>query len=809
MNGTVKFAAVVCGIVMLAGVTALHALWMKGGVAVVSSSGEKSPQVMTTDENRGAIIALHNRLSTPGSSDIIAQRVDWLGNTPWGASGVTVCDAADIQEYPAITYDGSGGAFIAWQDNRNTFDFDIYAQRVDDDGNTQWINNGIPICNSGQNQEEVNIVSNSPGEAIVTWADFRNASHYDIYAQRVDELGNVLWGGNGAVVCNFGFSQYRPQIVSDGAAGAIISWTDDRNGSEDIYAQRVNISGTCQWFVFGVEICTAADYQSEHRAIADGFGGAIFAWKDYRNSNEDIYAQRIDSNGDTLWPADGVAICTEASNQYMVELVSDGAGGAILTWYDSRSAEGDIYAQRIDAGGSTQWTADGIPVCSAAGMQYEPRIASDGNGGVIITWMDDRLGVGGGGLYAQRVDPSGNTLWQENGVPVRSGGPSTFSPRIISDGNDGAVITCAVYVDDYIEHLYGSRIDGDGMWGLPPYITGIADVPADQGGKVTVTWDATEIDNYIHQLVTHYSVWRSLSSQELTALMARGQECVDLSSVHAGFEGPAYRYVQAGAAAYGWEWIGNMDAHFLGSYTYTAPTLYDSSGTDSKHHHFFVSAHTSDPFVFWDSAADSGYSVDNLAPCPPMCLAGERVAEPEGVYLSWSPNVEIDIDGYRVYRGVSEDFTPGQENLLSSSCDTFFLDEGFLWCHYYKISAVDVHGNESGFSLLRPEDVTGVEDPETPDVPAESFLAQNYPNPFNPATTIRFGLREAAYMRLRIYDAAGRLVRTLVDGHREAKSYQLTWDGRDGMGLELASGIYFYRLTAGDFVETRKMVLLR
>ena len=95
------------------------------------------------------------------------------------------------------------------------------------------------------------------------------------------------------------------------------------------------------------------------------------------------------------------------------------------------------------------------------------------------------------------------------------------------------------------------------------------------------------------------------------------------------------------------------------------------------------------------------------------------------------------------------------------------------------------------------------------EVPAASALAQNYPNPFNPATTIAFSLKAAGPVSLRIYDPAGRLIRTLVDGSRTAGNHEVSWNGLDDAGRQVTSGVYFYSLAAGDFVKTRKMILLR
>ncbi len=88
-------------------------------------------------------------------------------------------------------------------------------------------------------------------------------------------------------------------------------------------------------------------------------------------------------------------------------------------------------------------------------------------------------------------------------------------------------------------------------------------------------------------------------------------------------------------------------------------------------------------------------------------------------------------------------------------------------------------------------------------------LAQNYPNPFNPSTTIKFGMKAKGLVTVRIYDVAGRLVRTLVNEVKDAGAYSAVWDGRNNLGANVASGIYFYRMETAGFQATKKLVLLR
>src|SRR5712664_2056878 len=124
---------------------------------------------------------------------------------------------------------------------------------------------------------------------------------------------------------------------------------------------------------------------------SDGAGGAIVTWYDNRSGNWDIYAQRVNAEGVPQWTADGVALCTAANNQFDPTIASDGAGGAIVTWNDFRSGSGfDIYAQRVNAAGVPQWTVDGVALCTATNDQWRPMIAPDGAGGAIVTWYDLR-----------------------------------------------------------------------------------------------------------------------------------------------------------------------------------------------------------------------------------------------------------------------------------------------------------------------------------------------------------------------------------------------------------------------------------
>ena len=96
------------------------------------------------------------------------------------------------------------------------------------------------------------------------------------------------------------------------------------------------------------------------------------------------------------------------------------------------------------------------------------------------------------------------------------------------------------------------------------------------------------------------------------------------------------------------------------------------------------------------------------------------------------------------------------------------------------------------------------------EVPKVYSLAQNFPNPFNPSTRIQFALPVKGHVSLKIYNVGGQLVKTMQDGVMDAGSHELTWDGSNNLGSNVASGVYFYKINAGDNYENmKKMVLLR
>jgi hypothetical protein len=194
--------------------------------------------------------------------------------------------------------------------------------------------------------------------------------------------------------------------------------------------------------------------------------------------------------------------------------------------------------------------------------------------------------------------------------------------------------------------------------------------------------------------------------------------------------------------------------------------------------------------------------VDNLAPAAPAPFTGAYFNGTTN--LHWGPNHEADFAVYRIYRGATAGFVPVPGNLVTAKPDTGFADSGPAGS-YYKLSAVDLHGNESPFALLTPD--------QTLDAPGSAAfrfaLARPSPNPAVGSADVEFSLPAVQSATIGIYDGQGRRVRTLVRGQRPPGRQSVRWDGRDDGGATVHSGVFFLRLESAGRSAVVRFTLLR
>lgn len=430
----------------------------------------------------------------------------------------------------STTTDGAGGAIISWDRGGPTARIEI--QRIDASGDILWQKNGIGVSSSMRQQVGPGVLNDGLVNTIVVWTErelqwgrYPIANSADIYAQKIDGSGNLLWGPEGIQITNIQNSdQTFSGMVSDGNGGAFIAWMDYRNGNPDVYMQHIDNNGSLLWDVNGVPICTTPDTQGGILMTPDDSGGVVIAWNDYRNDVFNIYAQKINTNGDYLWQSNGVQVATERVKvvdpwwtRGGPSIVSDGNGGAIIVWPDFTAKyynylySKEIFAQRIDGDGNIKWSYNGEQI-SAAGYSLQkypwtPNIASDGNGGAFILWNDRGGRYSAGRVVARRIDNDGNFPWGTSERVIFENEPwwGVSVSSVVSDGQGGGIVAFGAQnpCHGYESDVYTQRFDsaGNTLWNpkgvnasnLPSADFSGGFVSDGKGGAITIwqNWDSS------------------------------------------------------------------------------------------------------------------------------------------------------------------------------------------------------------------------------------------------------------------------------------------------------------------------------
>ncbi|MCH8928116.1 MAG: carboxypeptidase regulatory-like domain-containing protein [Candidatus Marinimicrobia bacterium] len=346
-------------------------------------------------------------------------------------------------------------------------------------------------------------------------------------------------------------------------------------------------------------------------------------------------------------------------------------------------------------------------------------------------------------------------------IPVLNG---TYTVEAFADGFEQAIVEGVVVLDNTVNVDFNLQPRTSGL----PDVFSVRDFPDDQGRQVIVGWYGVSLD---FADVTNYSLWRLDESE--------GGE-VDTTFIKSIPDVNLHRYFR--------------DAPTRGDFI--PPSQFFPST-------FLVIAHTEfDGFLM--GSPGTGESVDNLIPEAPSLVGAANAA---GIELSWTEIVEEEAKFYTVYRSVGDGagFSP-----LANVTGTVYLDSEFSvrGTYVYYVTATDFSEQEgessNEFSFL----ITGV-DGFSGAIPKVFALDQNYPNPFNPTTRINYQLPVSGNVVVEVYNLKGEIVTTLVDGLMQAGFHSVEWNGLTSTGNQISSGVYLYRIQAGDFNKVRKMIMLK
>ena len=731
-------------------------------LAICTDPSDQDAPAVLADDNKGAFVAWMDHRAGNG---IYMQHLDKDGNPLWATNGIVAVSGATGDEIVMVP-DGTNGFFLLWMDARSTGGSVVYGQRVNGSGVPQWVSTGVALTGTGTSINRVirnglHAVADGTGGAIACWEQhnvdrFGTETPITARAQRTDGIGTRVWGTSGITLSSGTGGQGNPDLAADGSGGAIITWDEARSGLMHVYAQRVNSAGLPLWSTNGNSVEVNA---MDPSVISDGSGGVIVAFTSTAN---DIWAHRMDANGGHPWSISKL-VCNASGTQNYPVLVTDAAGGAVIAWNDLRSGIVNLYAQRLNAAGNPQWTANGVNVAYTPSAYGPASMVSNTIGGAALAWTDYRINQSYD-IRGACVDNTGST-WTIANSAVCTTGDTQNMQAMAPDGRGGGIIVWKDWRTGRAD-IYAQRIEPYGYIADPsPRITSVEDIPADQGGWVKVSWTASYVDNEFAPGTFTYSVYRRLSPTQF-------------------------------------EFMGTQPLGPQAQYSMLVPTLADS-GAANPFTAYRVEARVAlGPMPHWYSSVDSGYSVDNVVPNGPSGLTGSYI---NGVTsLEWVPDTDVDLAAYRVYRGTFAEFAIAPASRIAEVRTPGYIDAAGA-PYAYRVTAVDRNGNESlaiawvPSGGLGPADAGGVTRLDAP-----------RPNPALMSATLQFVLARPSTVHLTVCDIAGRLVRELSAEHMEPGEHRVAWDLRNAAGGRVAPGTYFVRLkTDGQPLLTRPLVVVR
>lgn len=424
-------------------------LWAADGVTV-GNDGESFQHI--SDGAGGAIIAFAKVWALPSSTGpVYAVRLDGTGNILWGP--VLLSGVGAPHGLARLCSDGCGGALVAWTKQISSGVLQIQVQRISGSGVMQW---AIPVAASAQfadvtpalavaagyqsmflvyrsdlslyaGQISIDGVLSSPGTAglalgttsvepcvvrdgsggygvIVAWSD---VAMNTVVQRVVASTGTIsaAWGsGSPVTICGTaGSDHFTPSAAADGSGGALIAWSEVTQPPpwwiDEIRVQKVDSSGSAQWAANGVVLVESL-HGSGLAVASDGAGGAYVAWEDLRNAglinNDDIFAQHLNASGVAQWASGGINVSPAdnlTASQRRPKMVSDLAGGALVTFQDFRSTTYDIGLVKLTLAGYA-WFQSVVGDSSWPSPKHQstPAVIHDASGlapkGCIVVWTD-------------------------------------------------------------------------------------------------------------------------------------------------------------------------------------------------------------------------------------------------------------------------------------------------------------------------------------------------------------------------------------------------------------------------------------
>jgi hypothetical protein len=418
------------------------------------------------------------------------------------AVNLAIADRPADQVQPKVRSTSDGGCYISWFDNA-AGGYDVYLQRLDPQGYEQWAHNGLLIANRSYGwTTDYDLAVDADDCAIVTYNDDRSGSD-QIGCNKVSPDGTLLWGPTGVLLTNTIEFVASPQVAVSTTGDYFVGWSQ----GDAFWLQRLSANGVPQWSPAKHVGPSSGSYLLSDLETSGG-GTVIALWVHYTggySSPRYLYTQKYTASGAPAWGLTPVIVFDGGSVQmgYFPNFVTDGSGGAVYGWYDVAGTR-NCYVQHVNALGVELFPHNGVAASTLANrIRLSPSVAyNPASGEIFLFWTESNLTQTQWGLYGQRFSSAGTRLWTNSGLQLLplSGQQNAFVTTMIA----GSGATVFYVDDDGPAHLVAARVDESGnlVWpGAPLMVCSTPsgkwglDVVRTPSGMPVVAWADQRIDS--------------------------------------------------------------------------------------------------------------------------------------------------------------------------------------------------------------------------------------------------------------------------------------------------------------------------
>jgi hypothetical protein len=336
------------------------AQWTAGGINICNQANNQLTPRIIPDGSGGYYISWHDKRATiSGEGSIYIQRVNSAGAAQFAANGIILTNSFVVfSDQHFLIRENSNAVIVYSHYNGNTFD--IKAQKFNTAGTTQWGAAGINVIATNNDEAYFDAAIDNSGNLFVSWESYPppNYDISDALVQKINSAGVLQWNVNGVIASSAANDQWIPVVAPDNAGGVWVAWEDYRqdvnNLISDIYAQRITTAGSAALTANGVIVCNAANSQNAPKITTDGGTGMVVSFMDERSgSNFDIYAQRMNNAGVAQWANNGLVVANAPNSQVAQDMLVSNSGN-IIGFFDDRATANcfKYYMQRLNFDGT-------------------------------------------------------------------------------------------------------------------------------------------------------------------------------------------------------------------------------------------------------------------------------------------------------------------------------------------------------------------------------------------------------------------------------------------------------------------------